>query len=137
LFHRDKKFNVWIITSELIDRQRGWGTGGERGCSPRASFHWVTDLLSPPVSAERGVKEKKERKIEEKKGRILRFNDRSIVFWRWRCLECLRAIIEQIIEFRGRFIGQEQTQVNLFRNKRRRYFLFQGYIGSTRNVLYL
>lgn len=23
LFHRDKKFNVWIITSELIDRQRG------------------------------------------------------------------------------------------------------------------
>lgn len=32
LFHRDKKFNVWIITSELIDRQRGrgtrWGTGG-------------------------------------------------------------------------------------------------------------
>lgn len=69
LFHRDKKFNVWIITSELIDRQRGRGTGGERGWSLRASFHWVTDLLSPPVSAERSAKEKKRERERGKKNR--------------------------------------------------------------------
>ena len=102
LFHRDKKFNVWIITSELIDRQRERG----KGWSPRASFHWVTDLLSPPVSAERGAKEKRrerererenEKKIEEKKGQILRFNDRLIIFSKMEvCFEHLWTIIEQL-----------------------------------------
>jgi len=101
LFHRDKKFNVWIITSELIDRQRGQ-VGNREGRSPRASFHWVTDLLSPPISAERSAKERKKREKEREREREEKKKkrrggfcgltiDRS--FWWWRRL---RAIIERL-----------------------------------------